>query len=69
MEAERFDQIVKRVSGAADRRRLLAGLLGAALATASPAAADTACKPNGTTNRSKCKKNAQCCSRVCASGT
>jgi hypothetical protein len=43
MEAERFDRIVKRVSGAADRRRLLAGLLGAALAAAAPAAADTVC--------------------------
>jgi hypothetical protein len=69
MEAERFDRIVKRVSGAADRRRLLAGLLGAALAAAAPAAADTVCKPNSTRNRSKCNKDAQCCSRVCASGT
>jgi hypothetical protein len=64
MDAEAFDRLVKRMGGAADRRRLLAGL-GAALAglLGQPVAAKDPDKPNGKT----CNKNAQCRSRNCCS--
>ena len=64
MDAKGFDCLAKTVGGEANRRRVLAGLLGSVLAglLGQPVAADNACKPLG----KKCNKNAQCCSEGCA---
>jgi hypothetical protein len=67
MEAKQFDLVAKAVGQGTARRRLLAGLLGAALAAPlGRAAADNVCKPLG----KKCNKDAQCCpGSKCVDGT
>ena len=73
MEGQRFDQMAKAMANGATRRGVLRGLAGGAAAGAlalrgaGRVAADDDCKPVG----KKCKKDAQCCSRVCdrATGT
>jgi hypothetical protein len=65
MEAAGFDRIAKAVSTGTGRRRLVAGLLGAALAAPLGRAGAQDCKRNG----QACKKNRQCCSNNCAGGT
>jgi hypothetical protein len=71
MNPTNFDRLVRSFARPTSRRRtvgVLAGATLAALGPVTPSVADTTCKPNGTTNRSKCNHNAQCCSRVCVSG-
>jgi hypothetical protein len=65
MEGSRFDALAKSLSAAGSRRRLLAGLLGAALAAPLGRADAQACKRNG----KPCKQNSQCCSERCVGGS
>jgi hypothetical protein len=72
MDPSNFDRLVRSFARPASRRRTVGVLIGGmltALGPVAPSVADNTCKPNGTANRSKCNKDAQCCSRVCASGT
>ena len=64
MDGPRFDALAKALGTAAPRRRLLAGLLGAALAAPLGRAAADACKAEG----KPCKKTSQCCSGLCSEG-
>jgi hypothetical protein len=61
MEGSRFDALAKSLSAAGPRRRLLAGLLGAALAAPLGRAAADQCKADF----KPCKKPGQCCSGYC----
>jgi hypothetical protein len=61
MDGERFDALAKVLSTTGSRRRVLAGLLGAALAAPRGRAAADQCKADG----KACKKNGQCCSGHC----
>ena len=61
MDGPRFDALAKSLSAAGPRRRLLAGLLGAALAAPLGRAGAQACKRDG----KPCKKHSQCCSGNC----
>jgi hypothetical protein len=65
MDAEQFDTVVKALGQGNSRRRVLAGLLGAALAAPLGRAGAQECKRNG----KPCKKNSQCCSGNCGVGT
>src|SRR5687767_10994901 len=67
MDAKGFDRLAKTLSGSANRRRLLAGFVGAALTgvVSQPGAADDTPKPNG----KKCTKGAQCHSGHCCQGS
>jgi hypothetical protein len=80
VDVEQFDRVAKAIGRGNSRRRLLAGLLGVALAAPfarleadarpkgkrrSQVAAADECKRDGKT----CKKNSQCCSNNCARGT
>ena len=61
MEDSRFDALAKSLSAVGPRRRLLAGLVAAALAAPLGRAAARDCKRDG----KPCKKNSQCCSGNC----
>ena len=61
MDSLRFDAIAKTLGAAGPRRRLLAGLLGAALAGPPGQAAARGCAAGG----KPCAKDRQCCSGKC----
>jgi hypothetical protein len=69
MDSERFDGLVRSFGQIRSRRQTLRGLAGVAaagaLALGGPAASANDCKRNG----KPCKKNRQCCSDNCSSGT
>jgi hypothetical protein len=71
MDHERFDDLTRALATSTSRRQFLKTLAGGAaggllaLLGIGEAAADDTCKPNG----KKCRKNAQCCSNNCVSGT
>jgi hypothetical protein len=63
VEPRRFDTVAKMLTVSGSRRRLLSGLLAAALGTgAIPAAASSTCRTVGRT----CREDADCCSHYCA---